>query len=374
MLNIDSLRNKGNELITVHHPDLRISIRKRLFHKVSKYAFDKKRWWLILVSILFVYALSVLININSLNWIHLDLVTSKFIVDQRSANTVTIISMTLAVVGFLLSNIAVKESFAYKLLFKNSKLYPIIYFTLGTIGSLILISSLRDTIKSGFVYSRLVLMGTYLVLVVLFLIGYLFRSIINFTNSNRIQELLQEELINEAKNNLRKSLLKKYTSQIYKKIMSDYGAKEYSLTEAFASSSLEETLPLEDTEPYLEHAPKPPRYLYDINVYKLGHFLDAKKSKGRLYYSKLNIDEFTSETDNYIWLQNSANSEKEKKSLIKCLRFRKKKILDQNSNEVRSYFDQKLEEYAEANKYKNLDELLKAYLKLYELEIRNSIL
>jgi len=374
------LRYKVNAIINNNHKDLEQTTWEKLYKSSLKYAFDKKRWWLIIIVILLIYFIGIVINIRLLNFIDIKLDTAKIIVDQRTSNTATIISMTLAVVGFLMSNLAVKESFAYRLLFKNSKLYPIIYFTLGIIGSLILISLFRDTIKPEYIFSRLVLTGSYLVLVVLLLIGYLFRSIIHFTNSKRIKDLLHAELISESKLNLRESLFKKYSRKVYDDIMITSDAKEYNFFESFSSTSLSDSaLETEDAEileikgdELFELFPKQ-KLLEDVNISRLTNFLFQKKSHGKIYYRRLALGESTSETNNYIWLHTTPNTQNEKKYLHKCLILKKEISSMRISNDVRKYFDQKLEEYSYESKHRDLDELLKSYLEIYELEMTNKI-
>jgi len=282
--------------------------------------------------------------------------------------------MTLAVVGFLMSNLAVKESFAYKILFKNSRLYPIIYFILSVIGSLMIISLLRDSINDN-IYSKLVITGTYLVLLVLFLIGYLFRSIIHFTNSKKIQDLLHSELIIEAKENLRNALFKKYALNLYDSLMLENGAKEYNWSVAFDKSAVSigkpQIIKLSDTQ--LDKIFPQGKFLLDVNISKIINFISCKKKNGNIYYKRLQLGEETLETDNYIWLESIENSEKEKKKLKKYLILKKNTKIKESKYEVRNYFDEKLEQYSEEGRHQGIDLILKSYLELYELEMKNQI-
>jgi len=339
-----------------------------------KYLFDRKRWWLIMLLIIFTYYLGTKISFNLINLIHLDPASSKIIVDQRTSNTATIISMTLAVVGFLMSNLAVKESFAYKLLFKNSKLYPIIYFILSTIGSLMIISLLRDSINNT-IFSKLVITGTYLVILVLFLIGYLFRSIIHFTNSNKIHDLLHFELLEEAKRNLKNALFKKYGLDLYDSVMQENGAKEYNWSTAFdnsAPNSVSIGKPQIVSSKDFDSNDLFPKgkFLKDIHISKVSAFVSSKKEFGNVFYKRLQIGEATIESDNYILAQTLKNSEEERDKLRKYLVLKKKIKLVNSSYDVRNYFDEKLEEYSAEGKHRGIDFILSSYLDLYELEMK----
>src|SRR5262245_9544599 len=63
-----------------------------------------------------------------LQWIHIPEETARYIIDQRIANLATIFSITLIVIGWLLTNLAIRESYSFRLLFKKTYLYPIFYF------------------------------------------------------------------------------------------------------------------------------------------------------------------------------------------------------------------------------------------------------
>ncbi|MFW5983468.1 MAG: hypothetical protein ACOCQ4_03120, partial [bacterium] len=191
------LKYKTTSVIRKNHQDLFLSFWRASIINFKEYAFDRNRWWFILILVIIVFAVGGIINVDFLNFIELTEPTAQILVDQRTGNIAAITAITLVVVGFLINNLAVKESFAYRLLFKHSYLYPVIYLTLSTIGCFFIVSTLRDELPSiRFINS--VLAGTYLALIVLILIGFLFKRIIDFTNDRIIRRLLHNELIEEG--------------------------------------------------------------------------------------------------------------------------------------------------------------------------------
>lgn len=365
------LKYKVDKIIKIKHQELFEPAWKKTFSRCLNYTLHRERWWLILLIILSLYILSIVLD--CLNILSIKPDTAKAIIDQRTANIAAIISMTLAVVGFLISNLAVKESFAYGLLFKNSKLYPIIYFTLITIASLIIISTLRDTIKSEHIYARLVITGTYLVLCVLILIGYLFRTIIHFTNSKRIHQLLHAELIIEAKMNIKKGLIEKYSKKEYNKFMEMIGLKKYDWAEAWEPTHLNfDIKEVEETE--ITESKKKEYIVRDINLVDISVLIHPKKTAEKIYYSELGINSVITELDNFVWEKGKINSLKEKKALRKCLVLNKATEKEKQSNEhVRKYFDLKLGELVDESKHKSVTDILESYIELYEIQMKHQL-
>ncbi|MDQ6482573.1 hypothetical protein [Dyadobacter sp. LHD-138] len=129
-------------------------------------------------------------------WVALCHETGLKVLEQRISNLATVISMTLAVIGFLLTNLANKESFIYKLLFKKSKFQPVLYFICWTIASLIGLSTFQDVIN-GEILDRLIQAGSFLVVIGLFFLIVLFRDLLNFTDTSKIQSYIESGMLAE---------------------------------------------------------------------------------------------------------------------------------------------------------------------------------
>ncbi len=278
------LRHRVNVHIKPHHKDFFEPWHKSIVNKLLNYISERDRYILVPVIVFAVFAISFLIDFDYFNIVKITPKTLYSIVDQRTANIVIISSITLVVVGFLISNLAVKSPITYMLLFKKSFLYPIIYLTLSTIACLILTSTLRDTIDF-FYFSRAVLAGTFLALLILILIGFLFRTIIKFTNDKEIAKMLDRELMREAKENTKEILLKKYSKEQYVNLMHEKGLKEYDWSEALDSSDTKIEFKEVSQEEIIKRQTKE-KIIHDINMNRISKYISKKKPTQKMYYQR----------------------------------------------------------------------------------------
>lgn len=364
------LRHRAKKEIKKNHKDLFNPIHIDLINKCHNFISDRNNWAWVFLFVIVCFWLPTYIDFETLDVFKIDILTVKTIVDQRTTNLATIISISLVVVGFLINNLAVKSPITYKLLFKKSLLYLIIYLTLSTIFVFIIASTLRDTIPE-FEYTRLVLGGTYLCLLILFIIGYLFRKIIHFTNEKEISKMLTIELLNEGKKEIKYFLIKKYSNEIYKKTISKFGTEEFnfvfSLENLQSSKTSFRSINKDEEE-------KKYRFLTDVNIPLIRLFIwyKTRKQKSMLYFKNLVLDEQINYIDNDIlWLESIENTTFEKWFLRKCLRLKKNGKSQTTDNIYRNEFDQKIIQLAEENKYRNLEEPLDAYIELYKLQMMN---
>ncbi|MDJ1503492.1 hypothetical protein [Xanthocytophaga agilis] len=337
------LYNSTNDVIIIKHNDL--YIKKSI--RVWTYICDVKNGLLTVLSVVVMLFFLALIDIDISTFLTIG--TAKLLIDQRISNVATIISMTLAVIGFLLGNIAVKEPFAYKILFKRSGFYPIIFYILTTLIYLLIISTLRDFLSEG-LFIRLVLTGTCLVICIPIFIGYLFKAIIDFTNSTKIHSFLKEELLVETKDTLRNELVNKYSRQIFKASLESCWLVE--LSQSISNSNINETAET---------------IICDINIGKIKEFIKRQESNTRRSYEPLFIDkEFTKNTQ-YILGQTLLPEDRER--LNSCIRLSQKR--EKEESILRSYYVYKLNEAANTSNSKILDQILAIQLELIELELKH---
>lgn len=163
------------------------------------------------IIIICTYILSRLINIPFFVFVTIDQDIASIFIDQKTSNVATIISIKLAVVGLLLGNLAIKEAITYNLMFVRSCVHLIVTYTLTTIFCQIVTSTFRKSAPTGYeyLYPKAVLAGTDMVISILFLIGYLFKTVMLFSNSNALQQILKQELIVETQQNIHVFLLNK---------------------------------------------------------------------------------------------------------------------------------------------------------------------
>ena len=305
--------------------------------------------------------------LSFLNCLDFDVALAKSIIDQRTTNIAAITSISLVVVGFLLTNLALKSPLTIKILFKESYLYLTVYLVFSTIICLILLSTFRDTLDP-YVFTRTVLAGTYLCILILILIGYLFSNIIRFTDEKHISGLLKKELLNEGKEQLKLLFLKKYSAEIY----SDFASKkctlyifELSLPNFFSGNFTVSKASPDDQENY--------RILKDVNLMFLSVFMFIKKlnKKNTLNFKPLKINESFDYNEDMIWTNSNSNSRFEKWFLKKSMIVSKDFEIKKENSTYRNEFDKMIIELAEENKYKKLESTLDAYLDLYKLQILN---
>ncbi|KGO83745.1 hypothetical protein IP98_01573 [Flavobacterium cauense R2A-7] len=358
------LRNRTHSEIKKNYNELYKSRWKNLCFRFSELIVESKNWWIVILTVLSIYIISGLLNINFLNILEIKYETAKILVDQRASNIATIISITLVVVGFMINNLAVKEPFAYRLLFKKSYLYPIIYFILSVIGFFIILSTLRDHLNE-FLFVRLVLTGTYLAIVVLFVIGSLFATIIKFSNKNEIKKLFRRELTSEAYKHLKLHLLEKTSKQIFNDTLQSIGLKKYDFWNNFnISNSTKVDVGYYDDKQQPKEVER--KVVYDIDIEGIAKIVKNSKTKDLSYKELFIGDITTSPHESIIDLD-----EKSKNKLKKCFTLKKVRNKEsENNNLARTFFDEKIDEYSSNGNHKDLEDILDAYYELYEIEIK----
>jgi len=366
------LNHRVERYLKVHHADLIADTSTGQFRSAMEKICARKGWWKIMLIVLIAFSFCMLFPLEEI--LHLvfkpENKSIATLIDQRTSNLATIVGMILTVTGLVISNMAVKESYAYEVLFAKSRLYGIIYFVLSTIGLLIVISCLRDTVGEK-LFNRMVIVGTLFVLFILVLIALLFRSMINFTNVKAIDKIYRDYLLIQEKKNLLAALRVKYSAEQFKNLLAKYKAIEYTFSHAFEDSPHLFSMSVidYDTEPSEE----PHLQVIDINMTQLAYFMDEKKKEGQIYFQRLQLDALTNQRDNYIWVKGRSNAKEEKKVLKSSLVLKQvKETPTETQLNARKYFDEKLEERTEDGKMKGIEQILDSYLDMYMLEMKNS--
>jgi len=350
--------------IQTDHKGLFVS-KVQIFKNTFRNLFTHKNCWiLVLLSVIVCFAIAPFVQVSFFNFLTLNFDSAKIIVDQRASNIATIISISLVVVGFLINNLAVKSPITYKLLFKRSLLYFTIYLTLSTIGCFIMASLLRDTLGE-FAFTRIVITGCYLALAILFLIGYLFRKIIHFTNEKMIAGMLKEELLAEGQRKMKAILIKQYSGKLYPTLFKNFATQEFQITlENLLGSNIEFT-EVDDVETVEI------RILKDVNILVLQFYLWLKsKSTKDIFFTRLVLDEHIEKGKEIIWSNEKPNN-KFYKWLLRNSVLTAKVTNAIDTDMYRKEFDQKIIRLAEESKYQNLEITLEAYIELYDLQITN---
>lgn len=185
---------------------------------------DYKSWRYILFLIIMAWSLCFIgIDFNLFGYLKFkDVSTLSIIIDQRISNIAAITSITLVVVGFLITNLAAKNKESIDLLFRKTKLYPIIYLILSAISVLLIVSFLRDSLDS-LQFKNSIFMGICLMLTILVLIGYLFSNLIRVTNPQYLYSLFSEDLYTNAKHLIYNEKVEHYSKKILYEKFKNYG-------------------------------------------------------------------------------------------------------------------------------------------------------
>lgn len=350
LLPCDSLRLKSSKKIKEKYKDLFPGSRQR----ITKHFEQRENWKHFILYTLLIFLLFLMIPLP------LSKKTASTLVDQRTSNVATIISMTLAIVGFLLSNIAIKEPLTYQLLFRKSKMMFIVCFALTTICCLMVTSTLRDQFpnKSMF-YGRFVLSGTIMAVMIPLLIGYLFWCIAKFVNAESLHQFIKDELFIEEKHRIRIVLMQIYSDKTYTDLMRTNGIARYSLVAAYGANAGGGIQAEDNTTSKL---------IYDIDLWKLGNimaFLDPGLS---YFYQPLSLNQVSNNYTSYLnpaIFDSMGNAIKLKKAI------KTKSITAEilPSRMCITYYVRQYELAVEAGDFRKVEKLLIIFSQVAELEM-----
>jgi len=322
-----SLKKEVIASLKKRHPELFLKTISKILQGINK-----RNYWFILFFIVFsIFFISHNIEIPFLQLITITDNNTSNLINQRTGNIVTMISITFAVIGFLISNLAIKESFTYNLLFKKSFFFPIVFIALSLIVCFIVLSTLTDSLPIYY-QKKALLSGTYLILIVIFLIGYLFTSLVRFTNQKYILKLVKQELINEEKRNLISNAI---ISKSQEKLI-ELNLPQYSIY--FSTISKGINLPLN-------------HYVYDINLSKIRKKINSTELKDKLYIGDLYINkQIRFEEESFFYPKKDTSFENIEKELTLLNQYIKLKKIDNiPTGETKEYVLQKLTQCIRTN-------------------------
>lgn len=347
------LRFQIIESMKEEYPDL-MKRQRNLLTRFTHFCKARNQWWLVLIIVFGGIYVSSRINYKMFNTITLDYKTATQLVDQRSSNLATIISISLVVVGFIINNLAIKEPVVYKLLFRRTPLYLIVYLTLSTIAAFVITSTLRDTLNQD-LFSRYVLAATYFVLLILIFIGILFRTIITITDPKKLNEMLQEEILFESNKRLRRFLVWKLAQQRIRAFMSHHNVSDRSF---LSTVGIPNNLAIDNT---IEQ-----RELSDIHFTRLEALLQEDLNGLFLTNTLLSLGNLIRQPNELLWNNNSINPSQDRISVGRCIKLKKASTA---VDEFRGHFDSKFEDLVNTGKQNELGILMDTYLDLYEMEM-----
>src|SRR5215217_5546253 len=111
--NTSSLRKLTLSKIAKDHSEL-MPPRLNFVSAYLGFLSQRDKWWLVLIHVLALLMLFTFLRFGWFTFVTFSDKTAATLIDQRTSNVATIISMTLAVIGLLLGNLAIKDNQTYQ--------------------------------------------------------------------------------------------------------------------------------------------------------------------------------------------------------------------------------------------------------------------
>jgi hypothetical protein len=323
---------------------------------------DSKHWYYIVFFTLSFFFFLQIIDIDFLNNLEITDKDVKILIESRTTNIVTLISVTFAIIGFLIANLAIKDSYIYNLIFKNSRFFSIAYFVLSLIASFIILSTLREYISIDNV-KRILIAGTYLILIGIFLIGYLFTRLILYTNDKFLNKIVGDDFNFESKQYLRDMLTEDYMKGILFKELG-FGNYNTNFYQNQFSSYNDGKLTVNSI-------------VKDIKIESVKKILKENNISHNIVYLNVNYEEkFAINQNGFFFILNSNNNinyEEIIKKLNSCIILQKNDIELLSIESVIDYINDKVVEHTSKNNHKKATEFTEIYSKYYELQIKTKL-
>lgn len=224
MCNRGSLKNQVKEFGKVKFKDVFPPPLKRYRYSILRKIANAKGGLIFVPTVLCIFFIGQLPVPDFLQIITIPNETARLIIDQRSANLAAIFSITLVVIGWLITNLSVKETLSYQFLFKRTLLYPIFYYIITLIGCIMLCSLLRH--QHWMDIGKAVITATYLILIALVLITFLFFRLITVVGTNFFFTSLDMEVVHEIERSAREQIIERKSSRIYNQFCLKLGLED----------------------------------------------------------------------------------------------------------------------------------------------------
>lgn len=344
---------------------------------------DKKGGLLIIPLTISIFILSQFLKPKFLQIIPLPFDSAKTIIDQRITNLAAIFSITLVVIGWLITNLTVKESLSYRLLFKSTYLYPIFYFIITLISCLILSSLLRNVNSIGL--GDIVIAGTYLIIIALAAITFLFVRLIEVVGKSFFFDNLEKEVLFEVRTNSLKIIAEKVSGKKYSEVFEELGyirgipftadLKKHSgiaLISGKKDKSSSGVKP--NNEPVsILMLQKDSYKISDINLSRISATLKEIKIESDNYYLPLSMNSKLNPGFSPIYFNQLSQISEESKVKIKKsykLRYNTKDDFQPDNKTFQDYLNEQFLSSVKDGKTANIERTLAIYEKIYELENR----
>ncbi|MGB8193686.1 MAG: hypothetical protein WCF67_17270 [Chitinophagaceae bacterium] len=369
-----SLRKDVQQFAKVNFPEVygkqRFVPVQRLLHFFN----SPNRGLLIIPIILSIFMIGQIINPPFLQWMHISSDTARIIIDQRTANLATIFSITLVVIGWLLTNLSVRESLSFQLLFKKTYLYPIFYFVSTLTACLILFSLLRH--ESFINLPNIVIAGTGLIILALILITTLFIKFINVVDSAFLYNALSIEVMKEIHFQAQFEIPRRRSTTEYSQ-----ACEIINLTDGIRfNTDLSNHTGINITPLDIKEDQKPTDLvdlfaskqkfeIVDINLEKLKSFSKSVNSALAGYYRPLHLgSQITENFHPFYFEHNIVLPAESSKKLRKVYKLRTPREPVEFSSRHLTYFNERFLKDVKEGKKENIENGLEIYARIFDLE------
>ena len=200
--------------------------------KFKDFISGQSSWMIIIVILAIVYVICYLYSyffyryFLFLNLINLDFSLSLQLIDLRTSNIITFISISFIVIGLLINNIKEKNKITYDIILKNINLYPTMYFSFLIIIVLLIQSTFRQNLDPYF-FQNCSIINIVMIVIVLIFILILFYNVIKCIDIAYLNNLFTQELKFQAEYQLLTDLIQLKSLNIYRKSLLEIGLDEY---------------------------------------------------------------------------------------------------------------------------------------------------
>jgi hypothetical protein len=352
------------------YPHVRLSLLKRF---VSFLNSPKRALWVVPITIT-LFTIGQMFSPAFLQWMHIPVDSSRIIIDQRISNLATIFSITLVVIGWLLTNLSVKESLSFQLLFKRTYLYPIFYFVGTLIACLIIFSLLRH--ESYIDLGNIVIAGTCLIILALILITFLFVGFIKVVDAAFLYDALGAEVIKEVNVLAKTEILTRRSRTLYKEECESLNLNDGIRfnTNLSAHTGVNIT-PLEDDiessqEDEADIFGSKKKYeVYDMNLERLSSQVEQLNMTDTCYFSSLQIGSVITENYCPFYIHNNITlPNKFSRKVRKAYCLRPPRQIKRLETRHLAYFNDRFMKDVKEGKTDNIQKGLAIYAMMFDLE------
>lgn len=328
-------------------------------------------WMILLVAV--IYIIGSLPHLPTLSLIPFAENMAETIIDQRATNMAAIFSLTLVVIGWLITNVSVKDSLSYQFLFKRSYLYPIFYFIATLLASLILISLWRKFPLIDL--PNLVVAASYLIIGAIVAIVFLFVRLIEVVDNNFFYQMLEKEVLRESNPTWSQAVVNIYGRKLYREYMSQCDINAYSDNSIDVSSYRriaigEPQLVDENEESEIGQLfPSPKHYVDDIKIGTLSKLIKKVNDGGPAFFSPIGINSAIHTEFVVLYFSETKRLNKMRsKAISKCYTLKPIKPIAIAENRYLSILNERLLKDVKDQKPENVDKALAIYKKILSVE------